>query len=122
MVKIVAQTTEPEASVEFDYEIPENLADLVTRFGEQVVFSHVKRSIIIAAQGTARGLMKGGKNAEAIQQSMDTWKPGEPRAVKSAADKISTLVDKLTPEEREALVAELRGSTEPTGKKGKKAE
>jgi hypothetical protein len=122
MAKIVAQTTEPAASVEFDYDVPENLAGMVERFGEEVVYSHVKRSVVIAAQGAARGLMKGGKDGAEIQTAMQTWKPGEPRTVKSAQDKISALIEKLSPEEREALLADLGSPNDEDApaKKGKK--
>lgn len=111
MVKIVANTKDGQHSIEFDYDLGESLADAVKKFGEDIVFSHVIRSLIIAAQGAARGMMKSGKTKDEIDAAMQTWKPGEPRQVKSKEDRMRDLIAKMSPEELEALQTELKTAT-----------
>lgn len=122
MAEITAQTADGAVQIKFEYEFGETLKDAVELFGEKVVHSYVVRSLTIAAQGAARGMMKSGKSKEEILKAMESWKPGEPRQTKSPEEKIRSLVDKMSPEDRARLAAELRAEQNTTAsKKGKAA-
>lgn len=122
MAEITAQTADGAVQIKFDYEFGETLEDAVKLFGEKVVHSYVIRSLTIAAQGAARGMMKSGKSKEEILAAMATWKPGEPRQTTSPEEKIRSLVNKMSPEDRARLAAELRAEQNTAAtKKGKAA-
>lgn len=125
MAKIKAQVTDPAAEVEFDYEFGDSLEKMIELFGKEIVTSYALRGLTIAAQGAARGLIRGGKSGAEIVEAMKTWKPGEPRVTKSPEEKVKALLDRMSPEDRKRLAAELTASkpqgdeTQPA--KGKKA-
>lgn len=128
MAKISAQFKDGSAGVDFDYDFGDSLEETIEKFGESVVHKFAIRGFTIAAQGTARGLMKSGKSHAEIVEHMKTWKPDEPRQVKSKEERVKELLGKMTPEQREALAAELRSErgnagaepgAAPAGKKTK---
>lgn len=119
MTEITAQTTEG-ASVSFPYEFGADLQEAIALFGEDIVWNYALRGLTIASQGYARGMIKSGKNAEEIVEAMKTWKPGMPRPSRSPEDKIRDLMEKMSPEDREALLQEIKASAQPA-KKGKAA-
>ena len=96
-------------SVNFDYEFGDTLQATLDLFGEKIVHDYALRGLVVAAQGRARGLLKAGKISEdEIRAEMAKWKPGEARVVKSAAEKIRELSEKLSPEERAQLLKEIK--------------
>jgi hypothetical protein len=116
-VKVVAQRgTEPPVEVDFD--IAENLSELTEQFGDEIVFSHAKRSVIIALQGYMRSLMdqqreKGADAATIAATIVDQvrgWKPSQKKAPKTTAEKARDLLTRLSPAERAALVKEFRAT------------
>jgi len=125
MAAIIANTKDGDHSIAFDYDFGESLQEAVERFGAEIVWAHTLRSLTIAVQGAARGMMKSGKAKEEILDAMSKWKPGTPREVKSTEEKMADLVSKMSPQQLEALQAQLRaaqGGAEPTSRKGKNRE
>lgn len=110
MAKITANTKDGEHSIEFDYDFGDSLEQAVERFGAEIVWAHTLRSLTIAVQGAARGMMKSGKSKDEILDAMSKWKPGTPREVKSNEEKMRDLVAKMTPEQLEALQEQLRAA------------
>lgn len=108
------------------YDIPEDLAGLQKRFGDAVVAAHAHGSIVISLQALMRrhiGSEKGISAAD-LQKAVDAWKPDARSAgpKQSAFEKVSTNIDKLSPEERKALLAKLTGTApaaapKPAGQK-----
>lgn len=123
MAKISAQFKDGSAGIDFDYDFGDNLDATIEKFGESVVHKYALRGFTIAAQGTARGLMKSGKSHAEILEHMKNWKPDEPRQVKSKEERVKELLSKMTPEQRDALAAEMRaeisGTATPAAKKAK---
>lgn len=110
----------PHAKI--NYNMPATLADAVTAFGEDVVYNKAIGAITIDIQaGMRRQLVdtvnKEGKvttpakSQDEIQAWADSYKPeGGTRGVKqSALEKATSAVEKMTPEERKALLAKLQG-------------
>lgn len=113
--KVVAQRgTEPP--VEVEVELAENLEELVNQYGSDIVFSHAKRSIIIALQGFMRSLMDQGREkgleasaiADSIVNSVQGWKPSQKKAPKTTQEKARDILSRLSPAERAQLLKEYR--------------
>jgi hypothetical protein len=84
-------------SVAANWELGDTVAALQEQFGEDVIFSHVKRSLIIAVQAFMRGMLDAGKSPEEIQAAVAEWKPGLRKAAK-----------RMSPADRTALAKEIR--------------
>ena len=114
-MKVAAQRGS-EPPVEVEVEMAETLAELVTQFGEEIVFSHARRSVIIALQGYMRSLMDQGREkgadaasiAQTIVDQVRIWKPSQKKAPKTVTEKARDILGKLSPAERAALIKEYR--------------
>jgi hypothetical protein len=89
-------------------QIGENLDELGSQFGPDVVYSHARRSIIIAMQTSIRGMLEQGKADEEIQQAMSEWKPGLKRPAKTPLDRVRDEFTRMSPEDRKRILKELR--------------
>ncbi len=89
----------------------ETLQELISKFGEGIVFSHARSSVVIALQGYMRSQMKRDNppDASGMQALVDTWKPGVRVAGKSNLEKAKGTLAKLSPEDRAELLAALQG-------------
>lgn len=116
-MKVTAQRgTEPP--VEVDFEMSDNMTELVAQFGEEIVFSHARRSIVIALQGYMRSLMDQGREkgedpaaiANSIVEAVKTWKPSQKKAPRTVQEKARDILSKLSPADRAQLLKEYRKS------------
>lgn len=103
--KISAKLKDTE-SVTVEFDIDDKLSDARKRYGEEVVFSRYRSSLIIDLQAFMRGLIKQGKSPTEIQQAVNEWQPGVKAKGKTAAERARELFSKLTPEERKAVLAQ----------------
>lgn len=110
MASIIANTKDGEHSIEFDYDFGDSIEAAIEKFGRDIVTSHLFRSLTIAAQGAARGMMKSGKSKDEITAAMAKWKPGEPRQTKTKEEKMRELVASMSPEQLEALQNEIKAA------------
>ena len=115
-LQVVAQRgTAP--SIEVNFDMADNLVELTTQFGDELVYSHAKRSVIIALQGYMRSIMdqeteKGKSQAEIAQivaDAVSSWKPSQKKAPKSTAEKARDILSRLSPAERKALLKDYSG-------------
>lgn len=116
---VTASLGDGSASVTFPFDFGDSIPEANEKFGEGIVWAYARRALVIAAQGYARTLVKGGKSEAEILELMKAWKPGEPRKAKSAEDKVRDLLSKMSPEDREKLQKELRGGGAEVAKKAK---
>ena len=113
----------PSPVVSVEYNFGATLDESVELFGEQIVHSKFVDSAVIDLQSTLRraitaSLMTKNAKGEAVtpkplpkdsQSLVAEWKPSAGHAErKSAAEKVTTLVGKLTAEERADLIARLK--------------
>ena len=101
--------TEQTRSMEIDYEFGENVNAMIDELGAEVVYRHAISSITVALQGAMRQWMTQELSDEEIKGEggkLDEWSPpsGKPRAANRMA-KIEALLEKLSPEEREQVLA-----------------
>lgn len=108
-MEITAKDTKTEASITVEYEFGETIAELVEKFGEEVVFNQARSSLVVALQGAIRTALKAGKTDDEINTLVSEWKPGIRRQAKSPQDKIKEQLASMDPEIRKALLKELSG-------------
>ena len=96
-------------AVTVDFNVPDDLDGLSKAFGADVVATAAKGAIVISLQAfIRRHIEKGTAHAE-IQKEVSAWKPDVRTVTKqSAFEKAAGALDKLTPEERKALLAKLQ--------------
>lgn len=111
----------PRAPVSAEANIPETLPELVKLYGEDVVAGAAIDALVISAQALMRRMMvpkydKEGKQTAAassaaeIQAAVAAWRPDVKTVVRQTAfERATSSIDKLTPEERKALLAKLQG-------------
>ena len=119
-MKITAKTGKNGTPVSVDCDIPASLADKVKLFGEDVVNASAEDSLVITVQALMRRMMspkvdKAGKVIAAaktpaeIQAAVKALKPDVRSVVRqSAFEKATSSIDKLSPEERKALLHKLQ--------------
>ena len=94
------------ATVEYAPLDATNLNELVANFGEELVFTHARRSFVVGLQSFVRAQIETGAEQSAIQEAVQGWKPGQKKPGKSPAERIQEIMSKLSPEEREAVLKE----------------
>ena len=114
--KSVSAQTADGASVEFPYDFGDNLQETLQLFGEDVVYNHAYRSLVIAAQAFARSLIRQGLSDKDIIAKMETWKPGMPREAKTPEQKVRELLANMSPEQRAEIAAVLKAAPAKGGK------
>ncbi len=111
MVSVETKTTDGEGQaigpITVEFELGDTLAATVDLFTEAVVYSNATAQIKITLQNYIRGLMRQGKNAKEIQKIVSDWKPGMRTPGKSKGEKIKTLLEGLSDEDRKAVLAEV---------------
>lgn len=90
------------------FRVGDNLHELSEQFGDEVVYSHAKRSVIIALQTTMRAAIEANKSQEELQAIVDEWKPGLKKPAKSPLDKVRDEIARMSPEDKKRIMKELR--------------
>lgn len=113
-IKISTNAPKVERSLEVEYDFGDNLQEAIALFGEEVVFTNAKQNMVISLQSVVRSsLEKKEENRmedSAIITKIEAWKPGI-ATVRTTDRKAAALkaFEKLSAEEKEALIAQLRG-------------
>jgi len=87
----------------------EKLADMVAKFGEDVVFTNARGSFVITAQAAIRRYIEAGKSQEEISSLMASWKPGV--ALARTVDPVASLVSQwssYSPEKQQEILRQLK--------------
>lgn len=102
--------------VEFDY--GKDLAEMVEKFGEKVVFTKARMAMSLDVGSRCRAWMEQelleGKSPEeaqiAVQENLNAWTPAVGTRTKKEVkpEKVKSLISRLSPEQKEALLAELQ--------------
>lgn len=111
--EITAKITEngqPVDEVTVKANVPGSVQEALDTFGEDVVYSRFRGSLVIDLQAYMRGLMKhkdGRKTNDEIQSLVSEWQPGVKKPGRSPAEKIEDLLGKLSNEDRAELLEKL---------------
>jgi hypothetical protein len=115
-VNVTAKDPSLDRSVTVAYNFGENLDEAVAMFGAEAVFNAFVADAKVGLQALIRSKIRGTKdkdgnitksyNDEEIQAAANEWKPAA--GARQAADpmaKLKALLEKLTPEQRAAVLA-----------------
>lgn len=107
-MEISFKTKEMTEARKFNYDLPESLADLTAKFGEEAVASAARGAFVISLQALARRHI--GKTDAEIEELAKNWNPNErtPAVKQTAFEKASSALTKLSPEEKAELLKKLR--------------
>ena len=116
VIKVKTEGVEP---VSIQYTFPDTLEEAVDFVGEDVVFAKFTSQIRIDFQNFVReqiktketkdGVELPPKTPEEIQESANTWKPGVKPRGKTKVEKAEALFEQMSPEDRKALLAKIKG-------------
>lgn len=108
-MKVTAKKTNGP-SVEVDFDFGADLNGIVTRFGEDVAYKAVLAALKVQFQAWLRAQATAGKTSEAIQTELNNngWKPGERKAGKSPQDKLRSLLDSMSAEDRASFIKDFK--------------
>jgi len=110
-MKVSAKTKAKPTPVEVEVSLPNNLAEMQKAYGDELVYNAAKGAVVISLQAFMRRHIEKGSDQKTIQEAVKTWKPDTRTMVKmSAFEKVTSNIDKLSPEERKALLAKLTGA------------
>ena len=91
------------------FNLPANVEEATERFGDDVVFSRFKQSLVIDLQSFMRShIKKDGATSEKIQLAVDEWTPGTRKPAKPLSERLADIMKKLTPDERREFLEEYR--------------
>jgi hypothetical protein len=109
-IEITAEKTNVgECAVSYD--MGDTVQELVQQFGEEVVYSRARQSLIIAIQAYIRGQLEAGKQPEEIQEAVADWKPGVRRPAKTPEDRAREALQSMSAEQRQAFLKELKSKS-----------
>lgn len=97
-------------SIELQHNLPDNLEDMITTFGADVVYNNAFAQIIVGFQSAVRRLAEAGKSDDEIASTMAEWRPGMRLGL--GGDPIAkTLANfgNLSPEQQADLMQKLAG-------------
>lgn len=107
VVQVGAKITDGPAC-QVNFTMDENIKEAVDRYGEDVVFSRYKASLVIDLQSFLRGQMKSDppKDVAEIQGAVDEWAPGVKAKGRSPAERARDIFGKLSEDDRKSLLEE----------------
>lgn len=116
-IKVNTASPKTGRELEVDFEFGNTLQEAIDLFGEEVVYSNYKKSAVIALQALVRrNLDKDGEkqmSEEDIIKAVGEWKPSVARIIgASQKEALFTKIEKLSDEDRKALIAKLLGPSE----------
>ena len=106
--ELTAKNGNEAKSASAKVQIGETLEELGNQFGTDVVYSHARRSIVIAMQTSIRGMLEQGKSEHEIQTAMAEWRPGLKRPAKTPMDRVRDEIARMSPEDKKRILKELR--------------
>lgn len=109
--KVTARVQKPAEGVSPDpvtveYDFGDNLAELTKMFGEDVVFSRAKASLIIDLQAALRRGIQAKKSKKELQALAQEWKPGVKQPSKSPGERLRDMLDGKSEEEKKQILKE----------------
>jgi len=104
-MKVTAKVEKPGEGVSGDpvsveYNFGDTIADMIKNFGEDVIQSRARASLVIDLQAFIRRQINAKKSLKEIQAAVKDWKPGVKAAGKTPAEKLQALLEGKTQEEK----------------------
>jgi len=107
---VPAKDDKEAKGVTVSYEMPETLAEAEAAFGATPILDGFRADFTVYIQGVARSMLKAGKGQGEIQAAVSALKPGVKRtATIDIQAAVKAKLSTMTPEGRQAYIAELMG-------------
>jgi hypothetical protein len=108
-MKVTARHPESDRVVEVEWDCPTLLADLVKKWGEEVVANNAISSMRVSVQGIMRTAMSGEtpKTDKDIQTIVSKYKPGLRVRGKTPQEKIAEQFAKMSEQDKRAIIQRL---------------
>lgn len=91
-----------------NYDIPETIQEAVNKWGEEVVYSRFKQSLVIDIQSKIRGeIKKDNATPETVQEAVSQYTPDVKRPGVPFSQKVEDFLKNMDPEERRAFIEDL---------------
>jgi hypothetical protein len=109
-MEISFKTKEQPESRKVNFDMPADLDALRAKFGDDSVYAAATGAYVISLQALARRHIE--KSDEEIQELVTNWNPNEraPAVKQTPFERAAGALGKLTPEERQALMAKLQAA------------
>uniref|UniRef100_A0A6M3L688 Uncharacterized protein n=1 Tax=viral metagenome TaxID=1070528 RepID=A0A6M3L688_9ZZZZ len=107
----IEQVTKKHTKGEFrevtvDYDFGDSFADMVNKFGEEVVYTSAKANMRVRCQAVIDGGIEKGLSDEEIQNRVTAWKPGVALETGAGYDPLAAF-RRMSPEEKAAFLANI---------------
>lgn len=88
-------------------DLPDSTQEAITRYGEELVYNRLMASLTIDLQSAMRTqIRKEDFSVEKLEAHIAEWRPKLKARGRSVPEKITDMLAKLSPEEREAVLAQ----------------
>jgi hypothetical protein len=108
--EVTAKVTSGDRSDEVfavKYDVPGTIDEAREKFGDEVVYSRFRQSLVIDLQSFMRThIKKDGATPETVQEAVNGWAPGVRQPAKPLSERLADLMKKMTPEERREFLEE----------------
>ena len=120
-MEIKARLKDQKEAVTVTYNFPDTLKGLTDKFGEAVIYGKAMDSLTIDVQALVRRhlvdrkdkdgkVVSKAKTQAEIQALVSAWIPGVGAVRRSPAEKVGTLIAQMSPEEKAALLKQLKSA------------
>ena len=93
-----------------EYDMGDDLASAVEKFGEEIVFAHFKAHAAVSLQARIRAAAKAGDDPQA---TVDAWVPGQvTRRGKSQVEKATAVFEKMSADDQQAFIEKLQAAAQ----------
>lgn len=107
--EILVRPAQGKQPIKVTYDIPDDIDGAVKKWGHEVVYNRFRAALVVDIQGLCRSKATKEDGAAVpvadVQKALDAWQPGVKQRGKSAEEKAIEAFDKLSPEERDAVLA-----------------
>ena len=106
-MQITAKKGDKSATIEYDFGA--NLQEMTEKFGEDVVYTNARKSMVITAQAGMRRYLESGLDEATIQEKLSAWKPGV--QIARTTDPVAALMkswEKMDDKQKAEILAKLK--------------
>ena len=105
-IQLNARENEKAKPVTATINFPDDIDAAIKQWGRKETFQLMKAAAMVRMQSAMRTLIKDKKGPIEIGKLLSAWKPSVRQAGVSKVDKTRSMLDKLSPEDRAALLKE----------------
>lgn len=95
--------------ITIDVDLGDNLQDMTSKFGEQVVYDRALRSLKISFQSWVMSQLQAGKSRQDIEKEAVSWRPGSRKRGRTPIERLRDEFAKMSPEEQQEFLKAQKG-------------